>query len=110
MDWEVRITLKLTLALKKINEYDIFLLGRKISSVAMILHSSEHELYLCAPGEAKLSRKSIIKDEGIRKFFVTMVKEFLDNTDWSARLDFLATYMAEQVKYRRSNLEFISIS
>ena len=74
-----------------------FLAGLKMTSIAMVVHSSERDLFVCAPGESKLSLKSVIGDEKIRNFFKNLVKEFLDKENWSARLDFLATYMAEQI-------------
>ncbi len=64
--------------------------------MAMVLHSSEHELFLVAPGEAKLSLRTMVGDDAVRGFFRDLVTDCLDLDDWSARLDFLATYMAEQ--------------
>jgi hypothetical protein len=69
----------------------------QVPSIAMVLHSSEHELFLTAPGEDKLSLRSMVSDESVRNFFSALVAECLDLDDWSARMDFLATYMAEQI-------------
>lgn len=71
--------------------------GRKVASVALVLHSSERELFLTAAGEAKLSLSSIVKDGDVNSFLGRLVAACLDLDDWSSRVDFLATYMAEQV-------------
>lgn len=63
----------------------------------MVLHSSEHELFICAPDESRLSRRSIVKDEKVRNFLIELINDNIDRADWSARVDFLATYMAEQI-------------
>jgi hypothetical protein len=68
-----------------------------VASVALVLISSEKELFLCAPGEAKLSLRSIIRDQSVRNFLTTLIRDYVDLTNWSARIDFLSTYMAEQV-------------
>ena len=69
----------------------------RVSSVALVLHSSERELFLCQVGMSRLSLKSIVRDEGVRRFLSRLVGECVDLADWGARLDFLATYMAEQI-------------
>ena len=46
---------------------------------------------------SRLSLKSIVRDEAVRGFLQRLVRDFIDLADWSARLDFLATYMAEQL-------------
>ena len=43
----------------------------------MILHSSEHELFLTAPGERKLSLRSMVNDEAVRNFFSGIVTDAL---------------------------------
>ena len=43
----------------------------------MILHSSEHELFLTAPGERKLSLRSMVNDEAVRNFFSGIVSDAL---------------------------------
>lgn len=73
------------------------LAGHKVSSIAMVLHSSERELFICAPDESRLSLRSIVQDEKVRRFLTELVNDLIDHTDWSARVDFLATYMAEQI-------------
>ena len=40
--------------------------GSKVSSIALVLHSSEKELFLCFPGEAKISVKTAVRDASIR--------------------------------------------
>ncbi len=52
-------------------------------------------------GMSRLSLKSIVRDASVRRFLSSLVGECVDLTDWSARLDFLATYMAEQVRHKR---------
>lgn len=74
-----------------------FLGGQKVASMAMVLHSSEKELFLCAAAEARLSLRTIISDENVRQFMVRIATDFIDLENWSSRLDFLATYMAEQI-------------
>eukprot|EP00094_Tigriopus_californicus_P004958 TCALIF_04774-PA protein Name:"Similar to nek8 Serine/threonine-protein kinase Nek8 (Danio rerio)" AED:0.11 eAED:0.12 QI:30/0.66/0.28/0.85/0.83/0.71/7/0/1060 len=74
-----------------------FLVGQRVASMAIVLHSSEKELFLCAAGEARLSLRTIISDDHVRQFMVRIVTDFIDLENWSSRLDFLATYMAEQI-------------
>ncbi|XP_040565280.1 serine/threonine-protein kinase Nek8 [Lepeophtheirus salmonis] len=69
----------------------------RVTSIAFILHSSEKELFLCRPGESKISLKTMIGDQMVRKFFMFLVEEFLDKSDPNARIDFLASYAAEHV-------------
>ena len=49
----------------------------KVPSIAMILHSSEHELFLTAPDERKLSLRSMVNDEAVRNFFSGIVSDTL---------------------------------
>ena len=49
----------------------------KVPSIAMVLHSSEHELFLTAPGERKLSLRSMVNDEAVRNFFSGIVSDAL---------------------------------
>ena len=85
------------------------------------------ELFLSLPDNARLNLQTVIGDDAIRRFFVNVSEKFLDHTDWSARcflqfenfflktlshedtsekeisimlwfrLDFLATYAAENI-------------
>ena len=52
----------------------------KVPSIAMVLHSSEHELFLTAPGERKLSLRSMVNDEAVRNFFSGIVSDALGCT------------------------------
>ena len=40
--------------------------GLKVSSIAFVLHSSEKELFVCFPGEAKISVRTVIREPSIR--------------------------------------------
>jgi hypothetical protein len=42
--------------------------GLKVASMAFVLHTSEKELFLCFPGEAKISVKTVLRDPSIRYF------------------------------------------
>lgn len=43
--------------------------GIKVSSIAMILHTSERELFVCAPGEARISLRTLITEDPVKAFF-----------------------------------------
>ena len=49
----------------------------KVPSIALVLHSSEHELFLTAPGERRLSLRSMVNDEAVRNFFSGIVADTL---------------------------------
>ena len=69
----------------------------KVASIALVLHTSEKELFISSVDNARLNLQTIINDANVRDFFVHMVKRHLDMDNWSARVDFLATYAAEQI-------------
>ena len=56
------------------------LIKTKVPSIALILHSSEHELFLTAPGERRLSLRSMVNDEAVRNFFSGIVADTLAST------------------------------
>ena len=63
--------------------------GTKVASMALILHTSERELFICSPGPALISLKTLINDESIKKFFIEMsqnvidqVKSFIKHCRW----------------------------
>ncbi|XP_037787785.1 serine/threonine-protein kinase Nek9-like [Penaeus monodon] len=68
--------------------------GRKVETVALVLHGSEVELYLCGPGEKVLSTHSASEQVSVREFFSTLINTHVDKTLMNARLDFLAAHPA----------------
>ena len=52
--------------------------GVKVASLAMVLHSSGRELFICTPGPAVLSLKSIITDSAIKQFFTFLAANIFD--------------------------------
>ncbi len=48
-------------------------------------------------GLSRISLKSMVKDGEVRAFLTALVRDHVDLGDWSARMDFLATYLAEQI-------------
>ena len=69
----------------------------KVACVAFVLHTSEKELFLSLADGARLNLQTVINDAAIRSFFQTLIKRHLDLNNWSARVDFLATYAAEHI-------------
>ena len=67
----------------------------------MVLHSSEHELFLTAAGEAKLSLRSMVGDEAVRRFFTSLVSDCLDLDDWSARKSNIAVRFSDKFCSKR---------
>ncbi|XP_047483303.1 serine/threonine-protein kinase Nek8-like [Penaeus chinensis] len=68
--------------------------GRKVETVAVVLHGSEVELYLCGPGEKVLSAHSASEQVSVREFFSALINAHVDKTLMNARLDFLAAHPA----------------
>ncbi|KAK7065524.1 hypothetical protein SK128_006706 [Halocaridina rubra] len=68
--------------------------GRKVESIAIVLHGSEMQLYLCGPGEKVLSTHSAAEQVSVREFLSTLVKSHIDRSFMNARLDFLAAHPA----------------
>ena len=52
--------------------------GTKVVSVAMVLHTSERELFICGPGPAFLSLKALISDPSMKAFLLEIAKNVLD--------------------------------
>lgn len=52
--------------------------GAKVASMAMVLHTSERELFICGPGPALISLKSLINDRTIKDFLQQLAKQVLD--------------------------------
>lgn len=52
--------------------------GTKVASMAMVLHTSERELFICGPGPAFLSLKALINDARIKDFLQELGKSVLD--------------------------------
>lgn len=52
--------------------------GTKVASMAMVLHTSERELFICGPGPAFLSLKALINDARIKDFLQKLGKSVLD--------------------------------
>lgn len=70
---------------------------KRVISIAFLIHTSEKELFICSPNRIRLNLKTIINHVELRQFFEDLVADFLDKDDWGARIDFLATYAAEQI-------------
>ena len=52
--------------------------GTKVVSVAMVLHTSERELFICGPGPAFVSLKALISDPSMKAFLLEIAKNVLD--------------------------------
>lgn len=52
--------------------------GTKVASMAFVLHTSERELFICAPGSAFVSLKTLINDSAIKSFFAELANNMLD--------------------------------
>ena len=52
--------------------------GTKVASMAMVLHTSERELFICGPGPAFLSLKALINDAKIKDFLQALGNSVLD--------------------------------
>ena len=52
--------------------------GTKVASMAMVLHTSERELFICGPGPAFVSLKALINDARIKDFLQKLGKSVLD--------------------------------
>ncbi|XP_064092354.1 serine/threonine-protein kinase Nek8-like [Macrobrachium nipponense] len=70
------------------------LAGRKVESIAIVLHGSEVQLHLCGPGEKVLNTHTSSEQVSVREFFSTLVKNHIDRSFMNARLDFLAAHPA----------------
>ncbi len=65
--------------------------GNKVASMAMVLHSSGRELFICSPGPAVVSLKAIINDPAIKEFFSYLAANIFD-TVWFH--NFFPSYMS----------------
>ncbi|XP_042232485.1 serine/threonine-protein kinase Nek8-like isoform X2 [Homarus americanus] len=70
------------------------LAGRKVETLAVVLHGSESQLYLCGPGEKVVSGHSAAEQVSVREFLSSLVSTHVDRTMMNARLDFLAAHPA----------------
>ena len=52
--------------------------GTKVASMALVLHTSERELFICSPGSALISLKTLINDDGIKRFCVEIAQNVID--------------------------------
>jgi hypothetical protein len=52
--------------------------GTKVASMAMVLHTSERELFICSPGPALVSLRTTINDPSIKEFFTALATKVLD--------------------------------
>ena len=52
--------------------------GTKVASMAFVLHTSERELFICSPGSALISLKTLINDDGIKRFCVEIAQNVID--------------------------------
>ena len=52
--------------------------GTKVVSVAMVLHTSERELFICGPGPAFISLKALISNPSMKDFLLEIAKNVLD--------------------------------
>ena len=52
--------------------------GTKVVSVAMVLHTSERELFICGPGPAYISLKALISNPSMKDFLLEIAKNVLD--------------------------------
>ena len=46
--------------------------------MAFVLHTSERELFICSPGSALISLKTLINDDGIKRFCVEIAQNVID--------------------------------
>ena len=53
--------------------------GTKVASMAFVLHTSERELFICSPGSALISLKTLINDDGIKRFCVEIAQNVTDH-------------------------------
>ncbi|XP_076028463.1 uncharacterized protein LOC143017560 [Oratosquilla oratoria] len=68
--------------------------GRKVVSVAFILHGSETELRLCGPGEKVVSSHTVSEQMSVREFFSNLTNQHIYRRLPHTRLDFLAAHPA----------------
>ena len=55
--------------------------GTKVASMALVLHTSERELFICSPGSALISLKTLINDDGIKRFCVEIAQNVIDQVN-----------------------------
>ncbi|XP_063884250.1 serine/threonine-protein kinase Nek8-like isoform X1 [Scylla paramamosain] len=78
------------------------LAGRKVESMAMLLHGSELQLHLCGPGEKVVSSHSVSQQASVREFFSALVNTHLDRSLLHPRLDFLAAHPAHHPQHAQA--------
>ncbi|MPD02409.1 hypothetical protein E2C01_097988 [Portunus trituberculatus] len=78
------------------------LAGRKVESMAMLLHGSELQLHLCGPGEKVVSTHSVSQQASVREFFSSLVNTHLDRSLLHPRLDFLAAHPAHHPQHAQA--------
>ena len=52
--------------------------GTKVASMAMVLHTSERELFICGPGPAFISLKALISDVNVKAFLTDLATKVID--------------------------------
>ena len=57
--------------------------GTKVASMAMVLHTSERELFICSPENALISVKTLINDEAVKKFCLEIAENVIDQVSFS---------------------------
>lgn len=51
--------------------------------MAMVLHTSERELFICSPENALISVKTLINDEAVKKFCLEIAENVIDRVSFS---------------------------
>ncbi|GFT47521.1 hypothetical protein NPIL_194351 [Nephila pilipes] len=68
--------------------------GRKVQSIAFILHGNGREIYLTGVGDIVLSQHTV-QNENIKDFFLCLSSTFITTNRTNARIDFLNTSLKD---------------
>ncbi|XP_035214186.1 uncharacterized protein LOC118187982 [Stegodyphus dumicola] len=71
--------------------------GKKVESIAFVLHGDAKEMYLAGVGNVVLSYQALKDDKMLREFFICLSSTFMNIKSSSARLDFLNSQLKDEI-------------